>query len=200
MKKIIWAFVALFSLMLSPANGQVGLGIQGGVNIATASFDKEILDADNVTGFQIGPVLEVMFPFTGGGFDLALLYSQKGFEHRDEGIVNDFLEVPFNLKWKLDLPVVKPYLAAGPYVSFRIGGDQDWEVTYGGITDQIRSKNFAAGVNVGGGVELLNHLRVGLTHSWGLTDNYSVSKGNLGDVLNGKGKSRTWSITAAILF
>ena len=63
--------------------------------------------------------------------------------------------------------------------------------------DQVKAKNFSAGLNFGAGVELISHLQVGFNYGLGLTDNYSIEKVNLSD---GAGKNRGWSITAAILF
>lgn len=67
----------------------------------------------------------------------------------------------------------------------------------GSVADQVKAKNFSAGLNFGAGVELISHLQVGFNYGLGLTDNYSIEKVNLSD---GAGKNRGWSITAAILF
>ena len=100
------------------------------------------------------------------------------------------------MKWKFGLPIVKAYLAAGPYIGFRVGGDKFWDIP-GSVADQVKAKNFSAGFNFGAGVELISHLQVGFNYGLGLTDNYSIEKVNLSD---GAGKNRGWSITAAILF
>ena len=98
--------------------------------------------------------------------------------------------MPVNLKWKFGLPIIKAYVAAGPYVGFRVGGDKIWDV----VGDQLEAKSFSAGLNFGAGVELVKHLQVGINYGLGLTDNYSAKKIDL------KGKNRGWSITAAVLF
>ena len=109
------------------------------------------------------------------------------------------------MKWKFGLPIVKAYLAAGPYIGFRVGGDKFWDIP-GSVVDQVKAKNFSAGLNFGAGVELISHLQVGFNYGLGLTDNYALgSKGlsssSTGVVDMGKsGKNRGWSITAAILF
>lgn len=180
-----------------PAEAQLKFGIKGGVNISSVHFDSKVLDADNVTGFQIGPMLETGIPVLGIGLDAAILYSQKGVGFGSEEIKTDYLDVPVNLKWKFGLPIVKAYLAAGPYVGFRVGGDKIWNV----IGEQIEAKSFSAGLNFGAGVELLRHLQVGFNYGLGLTDNYSSEPLNVntsGDKISGK--NRGWSITAAILF
>ena len=184
MKKIVGlVMVALLALMALPANAQLKFGIKGGVNISSVHFNSDVLKADNVTGFQVGPMIETTLPLVGVGIDAAVLYSQKGLETT-------------NLKWKFGLPIVKAYLAAGPYIGFRVGGDKFWDIP-GSVADQVKAKNFSAGLNFGAGVELISHLQVGFNYGLGLTDNYSIEKVNLSD---GAGKNRGWSITAAILF
>ena len=184
MKKIVGlVMVALLALMALPANAQLKFGIKGGVNISSVHFNSDVLKADNVTGFQVGPMIETTLPLVGVGIDAAVLYSQKGLETTSAGGVKtsmktDYIDVPVNLKWKFGLPIVKAYLAAGPYIGFRVGGDKFWDIP-------------------GSVAELIRHLQVGFNYGLGLTDNYSIEKVNLSD---GAGKNRGWSITAAILF
>ena len=196
MKKIVGLILlAVMALIAVPAKSQIKFGIKGGLNISSVHFNKDLVRKDNVTGFNIGPMVEVMAPIMGVGFDAAILYSQKGIGVKSEkDIKNDYIDVPVNLKWKFGLPIVKAYLAAGPYIGFRVGGDKFWDIP-GSVADQ--AKNFSAGLNFGAGVELISHLQVGFNYGLGLTDNYSIEKVNLSD---GAGKNRGWSITAAILF
>ena len=198
MKKIVGLILlAVMALIAVPAKSQIKFGIKGGLNISSVHFNKDLVRKDNVTGFNIGPMVEVMAPIMGVGFDAAILYSQKGIGVKSEkDIKNDYIDVPVNLKWKFGLPIVKAYLAAGPYIGFRVGGDKFWDIP-GSVADQVKAKNFSAGLNFGAGVELISHLQVGFNYGLGLTDNYSIEKVNLSD---GAGKNRGWSITAAILF
>ena len=189
--------VALLLLGFQSAKSQLRWGLKGGVNISTVHFNSDLFKADNVTGFHIGPMIEGMVPGGGLGFDAAILYSQKGVEMKTEGISSsvktDYVDVPVNLKWKFGMPLVKAYLAAGPYVGFRVGGDKFWDVP-GNILGQVKAKSFGAGVNFGAGIELIKYLQVGFQYSLGLTENYRVDKFDL------ETKNRGWSITAAILF
>lgn len=187
---ILMAFIAL------PAKSQLKFGLKGGVNISSVHLNSDILKADNVTGFQIGPMIETTVPLVGIGFDAAILYSQKGLDLKAKGsettsMKTDYLDVPVNLKWKFGIPLVKAYLSAGPYIGFRVGGDKIWNV----LGEQIKVKNFSAGLNFGVGAELISHLQVGINYGLGLTDNYSADKLDLGGA-----KNRGWSITAAVLF
>lgn len=194
-------FAALLLLGIGQANAQVRLGVKGGLNIASVHFSTDVLQSDNVTGFQVGPMIEGSLPLVGLGFDAAILYAQKGLETKTVGgekttLKNDYIDVPVNLKWKLGLPVMKVYLAAGPYVGFRVGGNKIWELP-GSMVDQVKTKSFSAGLNFGAGVELISHLQVGLNYGLGLTNNYSMESLSL---TKSDGKNRGWSVTAAILF
>ena len=200
-KMVRLVLTAFLLFMIGQANAQLRLGVKGGLNISSVHFSSDVLKSDNVTGFQVGPMIEGSLPLVGVGFDAAILYAQKGLETQTVGggkttLKNDYIDVPVNLKWKLGLPVVKVYLAAGPYVGFRVGGNKIWEIP-GSMVDQVKTKNFSAGLNFGAGVELISHLQVGLTYGLGLTDNYSVETPSL---TKKDGKNRGWSVTAAILF
>ena len=156
-------FAALLFLGIGQASAQVRLGVKGGLNIASVHFSTDVLQSDNVTGFQIGPMIEGSLPLVGLGFDAAILYAQKGLETKTvsgekTSLKNDYIDVPVNLKWKLGLPVMKVYLAAGPYVGFRVGGNKIWELP-GSMVDQVKTKSFSAGLNFGAGVELISHLQ-----------------------------------------
>ena len=194
-------FAALLFLGIGQVSAQVRLGVKGGLNIASVHFSTDVLQSDNVTGFQVGPMIEGSLPLVGLGFDAAILYAQKGLDTKTvsgekTSLKNDYIDVPVNLKWKLGLPVMKVYLATGPYVGFRVGGNKIWELP-GSMVDQVKTKSFSAGLNFGAGVELISHLQVGLNYGLGLTNNYSMESLSL---TKSDGKNRGWSVTAAILF
>lgn len=201
-KSALLVLIAVLGLVAVPASAQLKFGLKGGVNVSKASISKDVLATKNVTGFNIGPMVEFRLPIVGVGMDAALLYSQKGFKSMDNGAVDksmktDYLEVPVNFKWKIGIPLVKFFLAAGPYVNFRIAGDKIWEIP-GSAFGQLKSKSFGAGLNFGAGVELLSHLQVGFNYGLGLTNDYKTL--GIADVADATGKSRGWSINAAILF
>ena len=193
-KKCICLIATLvFALNVLPASAQIRFGVKGGVNVNKIHLNKQLFDADNTTGFTIGPMTEFTVPLIGVGMDLALLYSKENAKISDAGeLKNSYLDIPLNFKWKFGLPIVKPYLTAGPYVGFRLGGEKIWNV----LDDQWKAKSFSSGLNFGAGVELLKHLQVGFTYSLGLTDDYSAKSIDW----KGLGKNRGWMCNAAILF
>lgn len=197
-RKIVWVMVALFAVSTWSVHAQFRFGVKGGVNISKVKFNRDAFKPDNVTGFHVGPALEAMFGSL--GLDLALLYSQIGFDSEDETVKNSYLEVPLNLKFKMGLPLVKPFAAAGPYVGFRVAGDKIWHVKdhVDGVVKQFKAQSFGAGLNFTAGAEVLKFLQVGLTYSLGLTDDYKTL--DMGDVDGYKGKPHTWKVSAVVFF
>ncbi len=197
MKRVKWIMVVASLFIVSAAQAQFRFGVKGGVNIASVKFNQDVIDSENITGFHIGPMVELMVPVFGIGFDAAVVYSQKGFEMNNKGYRNSYVDIPVNLKYKIMLPLVKPYLAAGPYASFRVSGDKITDIP-GKVTDQLKAKSFAAGLNFSAGAEVFDIVQVGLTYSLGLTDNYETfDKKNPNSY---KGKPHTWMISAAVFF
>ena len=200
MKRVKYLLIVVALFAVSAADAQVRFGAKGGLNIAKAEFNKDAFKSDNITGFHVGPSIEAMFGQGGLGLDLALLFSQKGFESDDETVKNSYLEVPINLKFKLGLPLINPYFSAGPYVGFRVAGDKLWNVSesVSGVKEQVKAKSFSAGLNFGVGAEIFSKLQLGLNYCWGLTDNYETFETS--NVDSYIGKAHTWSVSAVYFF
>ena len=203
------AFLALFCAFSSQA--QIRFGVKGGINIAKATFDvanvKDNFDVENITGFQVGPTMEAMLPALGLGFDIGLLYTQRGFKLKDKNSGEDatartgYLELPVNAKFKFGPSMARVFVAAGPYVSVKISQNTNLNslsATASNIIDDVKTKTFSAGLNFGLGVELFKHLQVGANYALGLTEDYKDDQPRLGDIFHPK--SSMWSITAAYYF
>jgi hypothetical protein len=194
MKKHVFLMVLFLLAGGAMLRAQVKFGLKTGVNLANVSLKgapEENLASSNLTGFAVGPMFEATIPVIGLGLDAAVLYSQQGFKVERESYKLNTLEVPVNLKWKLTLlKLIGVYATAGPYLQFNLSED---------VREQLKAKSFGTGLNLGAGVELLNHLQVGVNYQRGLTDDFdSITFQN---VLHGlKGKTSTWSVTAAYLF
>jgi hypothetical protein len=200
MKTARFFLIAAAMFVVSTVGAQVRLGVKGGVNVVHAKFDRKYFKSDNIIGFHVGPTLEAMAGSGGIGVDAAVLYSQKGFKSDDQTVRNSFLEIPVNLKLKFGLPVINPYIAAGPYMDLRIGGDRQWNVSKktADIIHQIKTKSFGAGLNFSAGAELFNTVQLGVTYSLALTDNYESF--DVKDIESYKGKAHSWHVTAAFFF
>lgn len=195
MKKITLT-VLLLALISISVNSQIRLGVRGGVNISSVSGDNidEFVE-NNLTGFHIGPTIEWL---AGGEFGLegALLYSEKGIKFKNkEKNKNGYIEIPVNLKYRYNASsYIKPFIDAGPYVNFKVSGDDNFDGITNDVENQWKAKNFGAGLNFGAGVELLKFIQLKANYALGLTDNYKVSDGNYSV------KSRTWSASLAVYF
>jgi Outer membrane protein beta-barrel domain len=73
----------------------------------------------------------------------------------------NFLEIPINIKYKFNLPVVSsfltPYIATGPAFAFKFGGDND----------VFKTKTFQCAWNVGVGIEFFSHLQITGQYAFG---------------------------------
>ena len=210
--KVKYLFLAVFvvaTTMLSAQN--VRIGAKGGLNVSNVKFSQDVFQPSNITGFHIGPFVEVMTIIPGFGIDAAILYTQKGAKihphaetvsgqkiNTQQTIKNEFLEIPVNLKWKALLPVITPYVAAGPYIDLRLAGNKIWDVkTIEDVVGQIESKSFGVGLNFAAGVEVMKTVQLSVTYNLGLAENYKTADFSHTAL---SGKTRTWVISATVLF
>lgn len=207
-KHIVIAVIAALAVAM-PASAQFRFGIKAGLNVNSVSFSdlNSNFDKENRAGFTGGITTEFTVPIIGIGFDLSVLYSHRniGGDFKNdaslEGIISnpefrkqDYIEIPLNLKYKLGLPVigkiVTPYLTTGPSIAFKC--------SKAAVTDAYKEKKFDAAWNVGGGVQLLNHLQIGVNYGWGMTK--ALEYVGVGHESADLGKINGWKITAAYYF
>lgn len=209
-KHIILAVIATVAVAM-PASAQFRLGIKAGMNVNSVSFNaddvKSNFDKENRSGYFAGITSEFTVPVIGLGFDLSVLYSHRniggeinGMKDLQEMITNedfrkqDYIEIPLNLKYKLGLPaigkIVTPFVTTGPSIAFKC--------SKAAVTEAYKEKKFDAAWNVGGGVELLNHLQIGVNYSWGMTK--ALEYVGVGNEAADLGKINGWKISAAYFF
>lgn len=190
--------VALFAA--APASAQFRFGVKLGVQTNSFHFDRSTFDSDNRAGFTGGVMTEFTVPVIGVGADVSLLYV-----HRNQRIVDtdegqsvhkglDYIELPINLKWRINIPVVnkivRPFLTTGPSFAFLTSGRA--------ITSAVKNRKVDTAWNVGAGVELLSHLQVAASYGFGMSKAFEW----VGATEDGRidGRTRCWTITAAYLF
>jgi hypothetical protein len=162
------------------------LGIKAGVNMASEikSFNQQDIqqgfNSKNLTGYQIGLVYQAMPKNSGLGVEIGALLSQKGSTFSDStNLTNSFregytelnyLEVPFNLRYRLTLGFVGLYGFGGIYGGYALS-----KKTVDETADATENETFASkidrldyGVNFGAGVELFKKIQLGATWSQGL--------------------------------
>ena len=177
-------FIAVL-FITSGINAQ--LGIKAGMNMASEikSFNdiniSNILNSNNLTGYQIGLTYQLMPKKSGLGIDIAALISQKGstFQLDSTDVENvykegyrelNYLEVPLNLRYRLAIGFVGLYGFGGVYGGYALSAKIVNE-THGETIDEVFG-NFMEhadyGYNFGAGIELFKKIQFGATFSQGL--------------------------------
>ncbi|MDU1905751.1 MAG: porin family protein [Dysgonomonas sp.] len=198
---ILFILLAIF-VNIESASSQLRFGLKGGFDVSSNRINKDILNADNRLGFQVGGTMEFLAPLIGLGGELSILYGhQKGdkgtIDNGEEYKVNDYnyLRVPLNLKKKFSVVgLFGVFIQAGPYAEFKLSGA---DVEKASVSEQWEAKSFAMGINAGAGVEVLNHLELGMYYRKSLTDNYGDKQGWENVV---KKRPDNWSVNLTYFF
>ena len=214
MKKWITLFTVTVCLaMAMPAKAQIKFGVKGGLNLASASL-SDAWDAkgnaDNYTGFFIGPMVDITIPIIGLGVDGALMYSQKGAKISFDDLGSTTfkqqgIEIPVNLKYSIGLgSSASIYFAAGPSFYFNMKSDDD--LTFDTMKGSLDYDKSEVSLNLGAGVKLLRHLQLGVNYNMGLTDSAKAkidrpNDSDMWNAINGESyKSKMWQVSVAYLF
>ncbi len=132
--------LALLFLLAGSTRAQVGFGLTGGVNFATAGGADVFSGTKNFTGFAAGAYLDVDVPFL-LSFQPEVLYSVKGYiventytilgnSYTSKGTATlGYLEIPVLVKYTLPVPILKPSLFVGPSLGILLSGRGKVEVT-----------------------------------------------------------------------
>lgn len=206
MKKVLSVLmVAVALMMITPAHAQlIKFGVKGGLNFSKLDLDaKSFGDVkDNSTGFFIGPMAEFTLPVLGLGVDGALMYSQRGSgDYKEQGI-----EIPVNLKYTIGLgSIAGIYFAAGPDFFFNFNGKKEGEISDVVVNGNPATVEFATpkkaqvAVNLGAGLKLLKKLQIGITYQIPMGDSFEWS--DVSETIGNFGaKSKTWQVSAAVIF
>ena len=212
MKKIFPILFVLFFVLDSSMFAQ--LGIRAGINLANEikSLRSEDLSdgfkKENLTGYQIGLVYQAMPSISGFGCDFAVMLSQKGYMFTDSESVADvilqgykeinYLEVPLNLRYRINMSFLGIYGYAGLYGGYMLSGKSVDETQ--DSVENIGLEGFMSGVdygyNLGFGVEFFKKIQFGASWTNGLKKiGAETSSSNDDDSLN-----RVFSINLTYLF
>lgn len=198
MKKILNTLMLAFGLLLMamPADAQIRFGVKGGVNLTQVETNLKAIK-DNSTGYFIGPMIEATIPGIGLGVDGAIMYAQRG---KDE-LKMEGVEVPLNLKLTIGAgSSLSIFLAAGPDFFLNLK-----DIDLGAIDATIqgykaKEKKAQVGLNLGGGVKLMQHLQLGLNYMIPLGDSFSFKKAADAVGEEESFKYKNWQLTLAYIF
>ncbi|MDB5264343.1 MAG: hypothetical protein JWQ14_3626 [Adhaeribacter sp.] len=196
MKKLFFIAIALFTF--SFAEAQTRFGLKGGINYSNIAGDLQNQDIyQNKIGFNGG--IQANFPIIADGFlslQPELLYSQKGYQYRDEKFT--ILGVERERKGKvnynyLDLPVLLKvnagglYFEGGPQLSYLMGirdnteekiGSSDYKNTT--VVDKDHLAELEIGYAAGLGFQATNGVSLGIRYNGGIN---KLAKDNGNDEL-----------------
>lgn len=182
---------------IGAAQAQFRFGVKAGANFNKLDLESfgANFETDNGAGFTGGVMTEFQVPIVGLCFDASLMYTRMNgsIDGVQSSEAKNFFQIPINIKYKFDLPVVgnlvAPYIFTGPDFAFKLGGDDD----------VFKTKTFQCAWNVGIGVELINHLQIGGSYGFGINNICDEVIGiNVND--NIKTHNNYWTLTAAWLF
>jgi hypothetical protein len=192
MKRILLSLCMLVGALALSA--QVKYGARVGLNYTT--FDIHDIRNNRASGWFLGPTCEYTTTSIGIGFDASLLFSRVNSdeEYADESFTTyriDYLTLPVNVRYTLNLRNIQPFIYAGPELSARISDNFGgvWKAL-GQVTD-VRHY-YASGAdlkfNIGGGIKISSHFE--------LFVNYNVGTTNA--VKEVESKSKTWRMGLAV--
>ncbi|MCM1348282.1 MAG: PorT family protein [Firmicutes bacterium] len=200
MKKALIILAVVITSLSSAlsTSAQFRFGLKAGVAINSLHFNEDAFNADNRAGFTGGAMIEFTVPLVGVGFDLSAMYVRRNSQWMEANNITkdnrDYIDIPLNLKWKMNIPVInniiRPYLLTGPSFSF-LTSKRSAEAAW-------RNRKFDTSWNFGAGVELLKRLQVGASYSIGMTK--ALKTVGVTGTSNIEGHNRYWTVTAAYLF
>lgn len=204
MKKSLLVIVIAFASMaaLAQTNKMFTWGVEAGMNFNSLSFDKEMFESGNRAGFFVGPKVKVKVPIVGLGLDGALIYSLNSAQVQAADMVKSknlsYLEIPLNVRYDFSLlKVLTLYLATGPQYNYCLSSDATISDLYGPVDGGISRSTW--GWNVGGGVEIMKHLQLGVTYTIPISNSGSLELSDVANVFTNY-KQKTVKVRLAYFF
>ena len=203
MKKILLTIaIVVCGLTASAQTKMFRWGVEAGMNFNSLSFDKEMFESSNRVGFFVGPKVKLNIPLLGFGADAAVTYSMNGVNivnQEGTSISKNLsnIEIPLNLRYDFSLfKVLAIYLATGPQYNYCLSSDATIAELYGNANGISRS---TWGWNVGGGLELFDHLQLGVTYTIPISDSGSLTWADATNIISNY-KQKTVKVRLAYYF
>ena len=185
MKRI--SFLAAVVMCSLASHAQINVGIKGGLNFSDQlrkDAGKSALDTKMHAELHAGFIADVKI-WQNFYLQPQLLYSRKGSTHKSSTVADtkvkmNYVELPLNMVYKMDMLFGKVFVGAGPVISYGFGG----ELVQNGQSKKLYSdiKNFKRediSANVLAGIELNNGLFASVNYQRGFTDIYKTDAVNI---------------------
>ena len=215
LSKVILGLLA-FVLTASYAHAQLTFGARAGLNLTNFSEREDGQKLEGVDksklkpGFQLGVVAEaalsdnlyiqpgILIATQGGAYK----YSETGYSET-ETINLNYLQIPVNLQYKLDMNGMNLLLQGGPYLGYAFSGKYKVKETEDGKTEkseekldfgtedgQISQTDFGLGLGVG--LQLSDNMQLGLGYNIGLKN--LINGGGTSIVMKNNGLALTFTL------
>lgn len=204
MRKLLLLIVA--ALISLSASAEFRFGPMLGVNGSSLFWKQDLVTTHYKIGGSGGILGELMIPGIGFGVDIGLRYQLNGakvnFGEReiwggapdymgDENVWFHTVQIPLNLRFKYTRldgleRIVAPFVYGGPVFTFNVATSNIPVIEHPGGTVDLQ---------VGAGVELIEHLQISGGYYWGVS--YQVRTIKLD---NFSARPQGWFVNAAWLF
>jgi hypothetical protein len=207
------------SAITSSYDGDIRYGTCFGLILEGTLPVKNLFYESGVYYAQKGADATIDYTLSGNPDGLAGIQTRK-----DERL--GYIGIPFNVKYKIPLKhcPMKIYFSGGGYFDIGIEGWRKYEYNYTfaeivenpsmiypslvnsdinfGSGDDAAYKRIDMGINLGAGVEVLDHVMLGFNYAIGLNDirNDNYKPGIFTDSYFTSEKNRSWSLYLAYLF
>jgi hypothetical protein len=188
-KKVLTVMLAIV-LMAGYAQAQLAFGVRAGLNLT--NLDGDFTDNNKMKpGFQLGAVADYALSkavsiqpgilFATQGCKFQITETVEGEQMKIKSTTNlNYLQIPVNAQFKIDMGGVKLLLQAGPYLGFALSGKNRTESTVAGITEKEdndvkigsgegETKRFDLGLGAGAGLQFGN-IQASAGYNFGLTN------------------------------
>lgn len=163
----------------------ITFGIRAGLNMSNMTFsdDEVSVSPDSRTSFHVGvtadiPLMQSLYVQTG------LFFQNKGYKLDYDGDTETakpmYFEIPVLASYRYDLSdAMQLQVNFGPYFGYGIGGkiklesdydDENYEFDFFGDKEDDGYKSFNCGLQVGAGLTFNNHLYLGFSYQFGLSN------------------------------
>lgn len=178
MSRRLAPFILFAALFLVPNSASAQLGVAAGLNFdnfSDISGDRQAT-FDNANGYHVG----VFYDLGAGpiGLRVGAFYRDVGdvdltLDGVDDAFDLTMIDVPIDVRFNLTAtPIIRPYLTAGPVLSFPSSGVEDYD---NALADVSVSGNVGAGLAISlGGLRLFPEVRYAIGVSRFMKDSFSI--------------------------
>ena len=177
------------------AQAQFSFGVRAGFNMTKVSVNNNVEASRKfLPGFQVGFVGDISI-VPAFAIQPAVLFSTHGWSVKDGNRVGtvgyNYIQVPVNLQYKVELGGPKLLVQAGPYFGYGLGGKYKMDgktekITMGGSDSELKAVDY--GITGGAGVQF-GRVQIGVNYLLGLAD--IVNTANFGASVKNTGLSLT---------